>query len=102
MNAGEYGLVVNFDGQYDLSANTSLALLFTRADQTTFTVTNPLVAVGTASLTTPLGTFLPNQYVKYTIANGDLMGSGLYSVRLIYTDSTKKLYSPAVRFQVQP
>lgn len=102
MNAGEYGLVVNFDGQYDVSGYSTLALQFTRADQTTFTVNNPLVAPGTAAITTPLGTFAANQYVKYTIANGDLTVPGMYSARLIYTDSTKKLYSPAVRFQVQP
>ena len=102
MNAGEYGLVINFDAQYDVSGNTSLALLFTRADQTTFTVTNPLVAIGTTPVSTALGQFAANQYVKYTTANGDLTVPGMYSVRLIYTDTTKKLYSLPVRFQVQP
>jgi hypothetical protein len=102
MNAGEYGLVINLDAQYDLSANTSLSMSFTRADSTTFTVTNPQVTIGAVPLSTALGTFAANQYAKYTLANGDLTVPGMYSVRLIYADATKKLYSLPVRFQVLP
>lgn len=102
MNAGEFGLVINFDAQYDLSGYSSLSLLFTRADSSTFTVTNPQVTMGAVPLSTALGTFAANQYVKYTLANGDLTVPGMYSARLIYTDSTKKLYSIPVRFQVLP
>ena len=100
MNVGEYGLVVNFNAQYDLSRNASLALQFVRADGSTFTVSSPQVSLGTASITTALGPFPANQYVKYTIANGDLSVPGIYTARLIYTDATKKLYSNPDRFQV--
>lgn len=102
MNAGEFGLVVNFDAQYDMSSFSALTLLFTRPDGTVFTVTAPQVTLGTVPITTPLGAFAANQYAQYKIADGDLTLPGMYSARLSYADSTKRLYSSPVRFQVLP
>jgi hypothetical protein len=79
MNAGEYGIQFQFGTGFDMSSNTSLSLAFTRPDNTTLTVT---AALGT-TLATP---FLANQWVKYTLANGDIPIAGTYKVRALYND----------------
>lgn len=102
MNVGEYGLTFNMNVNYDISSNTTLNLVFTRPDATTFTATNPAVSVGSISLVTPIGTFAANQYSIYIIALGNLTVAGTYTVRLTYIDSTKRLISDISSFIVSP
>lgn len=99
MNAGEFGRVLNFATQFDMSAATSLSIVFTKPNGTTI---SPTAVIGIASLQAPTSTFLPYQYVSYTFANGDLDQSGTYTARVSYTDASKHLLSPLVRFNVQP
>lgn len=100
MNAGEYGIALNLNVNFDISGNTSLSLAFTRPDGSTLTVTNPQVTYGTVALSTSIGTFAANQYATYTTKSGDIPLPGTYSVRLTYTDSSKSLKSDIATFQV--
>lgn len=102
MNVGEYGLAFNMNVNYDLSSYTTLSLAFTRPDGTVFTATNPQVTISASPLTTTLGTFAANQYVNYITATGNITVPGTYSVRLTYTDSTKRLISDTATFTVNP
>lgn len=99
MNAGEYGRVLNFGTQFDMSAYTSLAIVFTRPDGT---LISPSASLGASAITAPSGSFLPYQYCTYIFANGDINQAGTYTARVSYTDATKRLLSPLVRFNVQP
>ena len=96
---GEYGRLLNFGTQFDMSAATSLSIVFTRPDGTTF---NPTAALGTVPILSQSETFAAYQYCYYTFAIGDLNQSGLYSARVSYTDAYKHLLTPAYRFNVQP
>jgi hypothetical protein len=101
VNVGEYGVPFNFLANIDLSGATSLQLLFTRSDSTTFTGT--AVIGNVALVTTDAGTFPANQYVKYTFKSGDLTVPGIYSCRLVYMDSAPtRLISYPTTFQVYP
>lgn len=100
MNVGEYGIVYNLNVNFDISGFTSLSLTFTKPDLTTFTVTNPLVSVGTVSIFTSQGIFSPNQYATYKFALGDISLPGTYSARLTYVDASKRLISDANNFVV--
>jgi hypothetical protein len=102
MNVGEYGIVFNLNVNFDISGFTGLSLAFTKPDASLLTVTNPQVSVGSVPLTTPYGTFPANQYCIYTFAIGNINQIGLYSVRLTYTDTTKRLISDIVTFTVSP
>lgn len=85
MNVNEYGVVFRFGVSFDMVANTSLSLTFTRPDLTTLIVT-PTLGVG--SVTTPLGVFATHTYVNYTFAIGNVNQAGEWSARLTYTDAT--------------
>jgi hypothetical protein len=102
MNVGEYGIAFNLNVGYDISGNSTLALIFTRQDGTTFTANKPDVSVGNAPINTTSGPFAANQYCVYLFKNGDLTVSGTYSVRLTYNDATKHLVSDATTFTVNP
>jgi hypothetical protein len=98
MNVGEYGLVLNLNVNFDISAATSLQLAITRPDNTTI---NGVPIVGGTPLVTPdQGTFAANQYCTYTFIAGDLNQAGDYRARLTYTDSTKRLISDQTTFTV--
>lgn len=101
MNVGEYGIVHNLNVNYDISGFTALSQVYTRPDATTFTRTNGDVTVpATPLVTTDMGTFAANKYSKYTFQLGDLSVAGTYSVRLTYTDATKRLISDITTFTV--
>lgn len=96
MNKNEFGLTINLNVNYDISAKTTLALDITRPDGTVLTKT-PTVG------TVPLNGFLANQYAVYRTIAGDINQAGTYSMRLTYNDaSPKQLISDVVTFEVQP
>lgn len=99
INAGEYGLALNLNVNYDLSNATSLQILFTRPDDTTFT--GVPVMQSTSLSTSDQGVFSAKQYAKYTFLPGDLTIPGAYRVRLVYTDNApKRLVSDITSFDV--
>ena len=99
MIASEYGIQFNVGMNFDMSAQTSLSLKFTRPDGTTLTVAPTL---GTVPLITPLNLFAANTYITYVIAANDLPTDGGYQMRLTYVDAYKRLLSPVINFAVSP
>ena len=102
MNVGEYGLTHNINVNYDISGFSNLLLVYDLPNGTNFVAQSPDVTVGTSPLVTADGTFPANQYCRYIFRSGDLSVSGVYSVRLYYTDASKRLVSDAVTFTVNP
>lgn len=101
MNVGEYGIVHNLNVNYTISGFTTLSLDYTRPDGTTFARTNGDVTTPAVPLVTPdQGTFAAGKYAAYTFKPGDLTVAGEYTVRLTYTDASKRLVSDATSFVV--
>lgn len=101
MNVGEYGISYNLNVNYNISGFTALSLAFTRPDASVFTRTNGDVTVPASPLvTTDSGTFAANEYCTYLFEDGDLSQAGTYTVRLTYTDASKRLISDATSFTV--
>jgi hypothetical protein len=93
MNVGDYGneliFGTGFNGAgFDMSGATGLSILFTRPDGTTFTVTEPQVAIGSTNVTVPGGIFNAHQYVTYYFIQGQLTKAGSWQARLIYDVSS--------------
>lgn len=100
MNVGEYGLVLNLNVNFDISAATTLQLAITRPDGT---VVNGVPTVGAVDLSTSdQGTFAAKQYCIYKFQTNDLNQAGNYTARLTYTDATKRLISDPTSFSVSP
>jgi hypothetical protein len=101
MNVGEYGLVMNLNVNFDISAATSLQLAITRPDGTTIA---GVPTVGAVDLVTGdgNGTFLAHKYCTYTFVAGDLSQAGDYLARVTYTDASKRLISDPTSFTVSP
>lgn len=98
MNVNEYGVELQFCVSFDMSANTSLSLTFTKPDSTTLTVTPTL---GVVPVSTPLGIFAANTYVLYTFLNGQVNQAGDWTARLTYQDAQpSKLISTVGSFVV--
>lgn len=103
MNVNEFGVEYVFSTGYDMSANTSISIAFTKPDGTTLTVSNPSVTVPTIDLETTDGLFLAHQYVSYTFQSGDVDQVGTWSARVIYTDAApRRLTSDIDTFEVHP
>lgn len=103
MNVGEYGISLNLNVNFNIAAFTTLSLVFTRPDGTTITRTAPDVSVPAVPLVTAdLGTFAANEYCTYLFQLGDMSIEGDYSVRLTYTDASKRLISDVATFTVNP
>lgn len=99
MNAGEYGILFQFGTGYDMSANTSVGLVFTKPDGTIVEVLSPSVSVGNVAS----GAFAAFQYLKYTFVHGDIDQPGTYRVRALYDDGIPThLISNAGSFVVGP
>lgn len=100
MFVNEYGLQIQFGVSFDMSANTSLAMHFTKPDGTLLNVT---AALGTVQIVTTLGIFAANTYGTYIFQNGDVNQAGQWQVRLIYDDaSPAHLISSIGLFEVLP
>lgn len=88
MNVGEIGKLIVVNMNYDMAGNTSLQVIFTRPDRSTFTRSSPIVKLGTVPLATKIGMFAANQYVSCPMQAGDLTAPGEYLVRVRYEDAT--------------
>jgi hypothetical protein len=100
INVGEYGLALNLNVNYDISAATALQLAITRPDGTLVT---GVPTVGLVDLVTgDDGTYPAKQYCTYKLVSGDLNQAGTYTTRLTYTDATKRLISDPTSFTVSP
>lgn len=102
VNLGEYGIALNLNVNYNLGANTSLQLDIIRPSGSIITRTNGVTAPATPLVTTDAGTYAASQYATYLFQAGDLIEVGLHSVRLTYTDLTKRLVSEYASFMVNP
>lgn len=103
LNVNEYGFPLVFSTGYDMSAETSISIAFTKPDGTALTVSNPSVTVPVIDLETTDGLFLANQYVSYTFASGDVDQVGIWSARVIYNDAAPRhLISDVATFEVFP
>lgn len=102
MNVGEYGIAHNLNVNYGIGAFTSLSLVYTRPDGTLITRTGADVTVPAVAIVTNngMGTFAANQYSRYVFKAGDLTIPGEYTVRLTYTDASKRLVSDQTSFTV--
>jgi hypothetical protein len=101
MNVGEYGLSLNVNVNYTLTGFTTLTLDITRPSGSAISRTGADVTAPAVALVTPdMGTFAASQYAKYIIKTGDLTEAGEYTVRLTYTDASKRLISDSTSFTV--
>lgn len=101
MNVGEYGITHNLNVNYTITGFTTLSLTYTRPDGTVITRTGADVTVGAVPLvTSDLGTFAAGKYSIYVFKTGDLTIPGEYTVRLTYTDASKRLVSDVASFTV--
>lgn len=100
MNVNEYGVVFQFGVSFNMSAQTSLSLTFTKPDGTTLTVA---AGLGIVDVQTPLGLFSADTYATYTFLNGQVNQSGAWTVRLTYQDANPtQLISSIGHFTVGP
>ncbi len=96
MNQNEFGIDINFNVNFDMSARTGLSLVITKPSGAALTKT-PTLGIVT------LGTFLANKYVTYRTIAGDIDEAGTYSMRLTYTDALpSQLLSDIKTFEVNP
>lgn len=100
LNVSEYGLACNLNVNFDLSTATSLTMSFTRPDGTVFT--GAAIAPGTPATSPNQGTFSANKYARYIFKESDLTVAGEYIVRLMYLDSSKRIFSEPTSFMVYP
>lgn len=99
-NVGEYGIALDINVNYDISAATSVEMRITRPDGSTISAP---ATVGLVDLVTAgMGTFTAKKYCTYLFQDGDLNQSGDYQVRVVYTDSTKRLIADPTVFTVNP
>lgn len=84
MNADEYGNILRLNVSEDISNRTNTLFLTSPAPvykMLIITAANGL-SVGTQDIQTPEGDFFANQYVEYTIKEGDIFISGVWEARL--------------------
>ena len=100
-NNGEYGSIVRVDLGEDISAGTSLTVVLEPAqgDEKSFTSN---VAVGTSNVDVDDQSFLANQYLEYTLQNGDLDYTGQWRARGSAIVSGELIKSDFVLFTVLP
>jgi hypothetical protein len=100
-NEGEYGSVLRINLGKDISAGTSLTVYLEpkRGDEKTFT-TN--LVVGTSNVIVDDEGFLANQYLEYTLQDGDLDEHGQWRARGSAIVSGELIKSDYVKFTVLP
>jgi len=88
VNENTYGVPAVFNTSFDLSAFTTLSIVFTRPDGTILTKTSAAgVTAPNVNVATALGTFLANQYAQYYFVAGDLNQLGTWYAYVIYDNS---------------
>lgn len=100
MNVGEYGVLFQLSVGFNISGFTTLTLVITRPDGTSFTRTNPTVSAPAVDVMTTMGLFLANTYGQYTFQVGDLSLAGTYCAELTYDDATQHLISDVTHFTI--
>lgn len=100
-NDGEYGSVLRVNLGTDISAGTSLTLYLQprRGEEKEFT-TN--LVVGSSNVTVDDQSFLANQYLEYTLQDGDLDEAGQWRARGSAIVSGELIKSDYVKFTVLP
>jgi len=99
-NVGEYGLPLNINLNFDVSAATSLQISIVKPDGSAFAA---VATVGQVDLVVDgQGTYKAKQYITYITQPGDLSEPGDHFARVIYTDATKRLISDPTSFTVSP
>lgn len=106
MNVNEYGVVCAFSTGFDMSAQTSLSILFwkpsnpwSEATDATPSLTKT-AAVGAGALVTSLGTFADKKYATYTFVSGDVTEAGTWSARVVYGTASVRLRSDVGTFVI--
>jgi len=101
IRVAEVGKVFRLSTQFDMSANTALALKFTAPDGTTLTKTNPDVTAPAVAITDPdLGSLNASEYMAYTTLSTDFDQTGVWRVCGTYTAAGVVLYSAEATFTV--
>lgn len=107
MNVGEYGNTIRFNVGENISLNTNILKL--KSPQPVVK-TNEITAaegltVGISPISTPEGDFLPNQYLEYTIKEGDIFIQGPWEARVFSRTPDGqmcKITDDIKTFQVEP
>jgi len=84
MNVNEYGNVIRVNVKEDISVNTNTLQLISPSpiNKKKFITAADGLVVGGSNVITPLGTFLANEYVEYTIKAGDITTAGEWVARV--------------------
>ena len=100
-NNGEYGSILRVNLGVDISTGTSLTVVIepARGDKKSFTNN---VALGTVNVDVDDQSFLANQYLEYTLQDGDLDQVGQWRQRGSAIVSGELIKSDFVRFTVLP
>jgi hypothetical protein len=100
-NDGEYGSILRVDLGVDISAGTTLTVVLEPmiGDEKSFTSN---VALGTSNVDVDDQEFLANQYLEYTLQDGDLDYVGQWRARGSAIVSGELIKSDFVRFTVLP
>jgi hypothetical protein len=100
-NEGEYGSVLRVNLDTDISAGTTLTVELEpqTGDLKSFTSN---VALGTVNVTVDDQTFVANEYLEYTLQDGDLDQAGQWRARGSAIVSGVLIKSDFVRFTVLP
>lgn len=101
MNVNEYGVLFAAFANYDMSANTSASIEFTKPDGTVVTKD---ASIPNVPLVTPGGMFAAGFYATYVFAEGDVDQVGQWSARVLYFNSVipQELISNSGAFCVNP
>lgn len=104
INENEYGVACVFNTSFNMSSFTTLQIQFTKPDG--ITVLTATATCPNTNITTSLGTFLANQYAQYYFQAGDLNQTGVWSARVLYTNTgaspAQHLISNISTFTVNP
>lgn len=87
LRANEYGKVIRLDANFDMSANTALAMLISDPSGNTATVT---ASLGTTTIDTGTGTMTANEYMTYTLVSGDIDETGDWTFQGRYDEGASK------------
>ena len=103
MNVGEYGQIFRFNAYQDISATTPTLVLEPRIGTAIERTVTDGVIIPSASITVNGQTFNGNEYIEYTIKEGDLPFAGRWRAKLkLKYSPTKELVTDYQRFTVLP
>ena len=101
IRVAEIGKKFRLSTQFDMSANTALALKFTAPDGTITSLVNPAVTAPASPVTDPdLGPLLASEYMEFDTLVTTFDQVGVWTVCGTYTASGVVLYSDEATFEV--